>query len=73
TKEQNRSTTIINASSSQINNDGDDHIIAVQTSPHREHNTVLSPVGNTEKLVPETDPRDGLETSISSKDGEDLQ
>ncbi|MCI87828.1 hypothetical protein A2U01_0109113, partial [Trifolium medium] len=61
------------ASSSQINNDGDNHITAVQTSPHHEHNTVFSPVRNTEKLVPKTDPRDGLETSLSSEDGEDLQ
>ncbi|MCI72070.1 hypothetical protein A2U01_0093333, partial [Trifolium medium] len=52
---------------------GDDHTAAIQISPHREHNTVLSPVRNTEKLVPETDPSDGLETSLFSEDGEDLQ
>ncbi|MCI33215.1 hypothetical protein A2U01_0054432, partial [Trifolium medium] len=61
------------ASSSQINNDGDDHTAAIQTSPHREHNIVLSPVRSNEKQVPETDPRDGLEASLSSEDGEDLQ
>ncbi|MCH84789.1 hypothetical protein A2U01_0005625 [Trifolium medium] len=58
------------ASSSQINNDGDDHIATVQTSPHREHDTVISPVRDNEKLVPETDPRDGRETSFSSEDGD---
>ncbi|MCI73994.1 hypothetical protein A2U01_0095258, partial [Trifolium medium] len=45
----------------------------IQTSPHREHNTVLSPVRSNEKQVPETDPKDGLEASPSSEDGEDLQ
>ncbi|MCH82066.1 hypothetical protein A2U01_0002862 [Trifolium medium] len=42
-------------------------------SPHREHDIVLSPVCSNEKQVPETDPRDGLETSLSSEDGEHVQ
>ncbi|MCI82259.1 hypothetical protein A2U01_0103533, partial [Trifolium medium] len=60
------------ASSSQINNDGNDHA-AIETSPHREHDTVLSPVQNNDKQVPENDPREGQETSLSSEDGEDVQ
>ncbi|MCI37725.1 hypothetical protein A2U01_0058951, partial [Trifolium medium] len=59
-------------SSSQINNDGNDHT-AVDTSMDREQNTVLSPVQDHDNRVPESDPRDGFEASLSSEDDEDLQ
>ncbi|MCI51656.1 hypothetical protein A2U01_0072900, partial [Trifolium medium] len=58
------------ASASQINNDGDDFTAAIQNSPQREENAVLFPVHNTDKVTTETDPRDGQETSWTSKDGD---
>ncbi|PNX71008.1 hypothetical protein L195_g057964, partial [Trifolium pratense] len=43
-------TTVSMASSSQPNNnDGDDQITTVQTSPHCEHETVISPLRDNDK------------------------
>ncbi|MCI71701.1 hypothetical protein A2U01_0092964, partial [Trifolium medium] len=39
-------------------------------SPQREENAVISPVHNTDKVTPETDPRDGQETSWTFEDGD---
>ncbi|CAJ2663183.1 unnamed protein product [Trifolium pratense] len=64
------------ASSSQpLNTDtGDDNVLNVPSSPPPQHNTVLSPVrdNTTASHGPETDSRDGRETSLSS-DEEDVE
>ncbi|MCI38030.1 hypothetical protein A2U01_0059258, partial [Trifolium medium] len=60
------------ASSSQQLNDGGDHD-AVPASPPPEHSPVLSPVDNNDQTLPESDPRDGRETSLSSEEGDGVQ
>ncbi|MCI06128.1 hypothetical protein A2U01_0027184 [Trifolium medium] len=66
------------ASASNNRIDGDhDHAAAIETSPHREYNTVLSPVTNDQDQLPVDntgDPKDGRETSLSSdENGKDVQ
>ncbi|CAJ2656001.1 unnamed protein product [Trifolium pratense] len=63
------------SSSQQLNTDtGDDNVLNVPSSPPPQHNTVLSPVRDDTTVArgPETDPRDGRETSLSS-DEEDVE
>ncbi|PNX59040.1 hypothetical protein L195_g059487, partial [Trifolium pratense] len=63
------------SSSHQFNtNTGDENVLNVPGSPQPEHNTVLSPVrdNTTTTRGPESDPRDGRETSVSS-DEEDVE
>ncbi|PNX68333.1 hypothetical protein L195_g063932, partial [Trifolium pratense] len=64
------------ASSSQpLNTDtGDENVLNVPPSPPPKHNTVLSPVRDDTTIPrgPETDSRDGRETSLSS-DEEDVE
>ncbi|XP_045802482.1 proline-rich receptor-like protein kinase PERK9 [Trifolium pratense] len=63
------------AKSWQLNtNTGDDNVLNVPPSPPPQHNTVLSPVRDdtTTTRGPESDPRDGRETSVSS-DEEDVE
>ncbi|MCI92503.1 hypothetical protein A2U01_0113799, partial [Trifolium medium] len=43
---------------------------AVPASPPPEHGTVLSPVDNKDQALPESDPRDGRETFLSSEEGD---
>ncbi|MCI31074.1 hypothetical protein A2U01_0052285 [Trifolium medium] len=60
------------ASLSQQLNDGVNHDV-VPASPPPENGTVLSPVDDNNQTLPESDPRDGCETSLSSEEGDDLQ
>jgi hypothetical protein len=65
------------ASGSNTCNDADhvaDHtdLIPTASSPER-HNTVLSPVRHNERSIPESDPRDGHETALSSEEDDDMQ
>ncbi|CAJ2627752.1 unnamed protein product [Trifolium pratense] len=63
------------SSSQQLNTDaGDDSVLNVPSSPPPQHNTVLSPVRDNTAVSrgPETDSRDGRETSLSS-DEEDVE
>ncbi|MCI61303.1 hypothetical protein A2U01_0082560, partial [Trifolium medium] len=46
---------------------------AVPASPPPEHGTVLSPVDINDQTLPESDPRDGRETSFSSEEGDGVQ
>ncbi|MCI82999.1 hypothetical protein A2U01_0104273, partial [Trifolium medium] len=46
---------------------------AVPASPPPEHGTVLSPVDDNDQTLPESDPRDGRETSPSSVEGDEVQ
>ncbi|MCI25656.1 hypothetical protein A2U01_0046847, partial [Trifolium medium] len=57
------------ASASNNRVDGDhDHAAAIETSPHREHDIVLSSVQSNDKQAPESDPRDGQEGSPFTED-----
>ncbi|PNX70896.1 hypothetical protein L195_g057852, partial [Trifolium pratense] len=63
------------SSSQQLNTDtGDENVLNVSPSPPPQHNTVLSSVRDdtTTTRGPESDPRDGRETSVSS-DEEDVE
>jgi hypothetical protein len=65
------------ASASNTHNDADHgndnrDFVPTASSP-KEHNTVLSPVRQNEQPVPESDPRDGHETSLSSEEDDDMQ
>ncbi|CAJ2665346.1 unnamed protein product [Trifolium pratense] len=63
------------SSSQQLNTDtGDENVLNVPPSPPPQRNTVLSPVRDDTTVArgPETDPRDGRETSLSS-DEEDVE
>ncbi|PNX68767.1 hypothetical protein L195_g064131, partial [Trifolium pratense] len=60
---------IMASSSQQLNTDtGDENMLNVPPSPLLQHNAVLSPVRDDTTVArgPETDPRDGRETSLSS-------
>jgi hypothetical protein len=65
------------ASASNTHNDADHgndnrDFVPTASSP-KEHNTVLSPVRQNEQPIPESDPRDGHETSLSSEEDDDMQ
>ncbi|KAK2366720.1 hypothetical protein QL285_080069 [Trifolium repens] len=65
------------ASASNTHNDADHgndnrDFVPTASSP-KEHNTVLSPVRQNEQPVPESDPRDGHKTSLSSEEDDDMQ
>jgi hypothetical protein len=65
------------ASASNTHNDADhgnnNRDFVLTASSPKEHNTILSPVRQNEQPVPESDPRDGHETSLSSEEDDDMQ